>query len=87
MSLVDLKIAEATIDLARSREMMYRDVHLPISMRFEHLLKMRDMLDQFLDMDVGKCGRFIGWMQASVCASGIATMEEFREMNRRIING
>lgn len=83
----DLKIMEDTVELARQRDMKFRDEHLPEEMRFAHIEGMYERARKTpqYEMDECKRGRWISWMQASVCASHAATMQEFKVMNKMIV--
>jgi hypothetical protein len=36
------------------------------------------------DMGSDKLGRWLGWWQGVICSAGIATMDDFKIMNKRI---
>lgn len=68
-----------TLALARSRAMYARTV--PSGLDLAHLQDMRNRITD--DFSESKLGRWLGWAQAAVVASGIADLEAMKEINRR----
>lgn len=83
-----VQAAADTLDLALRRRMTQREGKLPSSMQSVHLAEMLVKMagsDERNEpaMSMGKTGRWLGWMQASVVAAGCATLEEMKDINRR----
>ena len=74
------KAFKATMDLAYERGMHL--LHLRADMNFGHLEDMWRRVSRE-EMSESKLGRWLGWAQATVVASGVATLEEMKQINRR----
>lgn len=74
------KAFKETLDLAYERGMHH--LHLREDLSFGHLEDMYRRLshEEFSD---SKLGRWLGWAQATVVASGVATLEEMKAINKR----
>lgn len=77
-TVADWQIAafDRTLALAESRGM--DGLGGPLDMK--HLRDMRGRITE--DMSRGKLGRWLGWAQAAVVASGCATLDDMKEINR-----
>lgn len=69
-----------TMDLAYERGM--HRLHLREDMSFRHLEDMWKRVSRE-DFSEAKLGRWLGWAQATVVASGVATLEEMKQINQR----
>ena len=67
-----------TLMLAVERRMQGPDTG-PLS--FPHILYMQRRVDA--SFSEAKLGRWLGWAQAAVVASGCATLDDMKEINRR----
>lgn len=47
-----------------------------------HLEEMERQVNQDPSMSYGKLCRWLGWMQAAVVASGVAVLEDMKDINR-----
>ena len=68
---------DATIALAEERGMP--EQHQFPSLSLEHLRDMRRRVHD--DMSGSKLGRWLGWAQCAVVASGHATLDEMKQIN------
>ncbi len=74
--------AEATLELAREREMDMLSSDVP-ELDFPHLQEMFDKMKSG-EMSEGKLGRWLGWMQAAVVAAQIGiTLEDMKNINKQ----
>lgn len=47
----------------------------------EHLVEMYETAEEF--WDAGKLGRWLGWMQAAICSMDLATLDDFKAINKK----
>ena len=74
------KAFKETLDLAYERGMHH--LHLREDLSFGHLEDMWRRVSREVFSD-SKLGRWLGWAQATVVASGVATLEEMKAINKR----
>jgi len=74
------KAFDATIELARERDMQWVSTTLP-ELGFAHIVDMRERMPD--DFSEAKLGRWLGWAQAAVVAAGCGTLEEMKQINKR----
>lgn len=72
-----------TVELADKRGMQYTDHRMPPDTTFQHIVSMRDRVALSPDMSEAKLGRWLGWAQCAVVASGVATLDEMKAINRK----
>lgn len=70
---------QQTLTLALERGM---DLHDTGMTGFSYLLDMWLEIEANPEFDEFKLGRWLGWAQASVVASGVATLEDMKEINK-----
>lgn len=73
--------AKDTIDLAKSRGMDVLPALKEDPWSYEHLVGMIPKMEA--GMSEGKCGRWLGWMQACVVCKGMGTLEEMKQINKK----
>lgn len=82
---MDMRAAfDDTIELAKDRQMWAHEDDLMLrqeGMSFEHILYMRSRITP--DFSEAKLGRWLGWVQCAVVASGVATLDDMNDINRR----
>lgn len=76
-----LEAAKATVYLARAKDMgLSINEELDDSLTLQHLEEMLVKMNAG-GMSYGKMCRWLGWMQAAVVASGVATLEDMKRLN------
>jgi hypothetical protein len=74
------KAFKATMDLAYERGMHHLILREDLS--FRHLEDMYRQVNK-QEFSEAKLGRWLGWAQATVVASGVATLEDMKGINKR----
>ena len=75
-----LKAMEETVALAYARGM--KTSFDDSSIDFSHIDHMSNVMKRE-NMSYGKLCRWLGWAQACVVASGVASLEDMKEINKR----
>jgi hypothetical protein len=68
-----------TMDLVKSKPFAF-PFEGPLS--YQHLLDMDVRYSAFPTGKYGKRCRWLGWAQCAVVAAGVATLDQFKEMNK-----
>jgi hypothetical protein len=72
-----MMLSDSRVHLSAAQKNNYYDP----SIGHEHVAQMyRTVLHN--EMSEGKLNRWLGWVQASICSWGIATLDEMKEINR-----
>ncbi|QKN87757.1 hypothetical protein IXEL_57 [Microbacterium phage Ixel] len=76
------KAFKETLELAWERGMHFVEGLHP-DLTYRHLVSMHDRMTLDETMSETKIGRWLGWAQAAVVASGVATLDEMKALNQR----
>lgn len=75
----------ATLELAWERGMHFKEEELKPDLTYRHLVGMFERVTPAFSES--KLGRWLGWAQAAVVASGVATLEEMKHINMEHAHG